>query len=158
MIRNAQNAVRRFLPSGGAGSGKLIALAAVVLVGIWGASGFYRVQPDELGVVMRFGAFDRTAPPGLNYRIPWPVETVTTPRVTRINRVDVGFRGAPDTAPGRDCRRRAGPKAVHPRVRRHFPRHREDADCPRGSVHHCSKTSLPDTPLWPPGSPPHGHF
>lgn len=100
MIRNAQNTVRRFLPSGGAGGGKAIALAGLVLVGVWAASGFYRVQPDELGVVMRFGAFDRTAPPGLNYRIPWPVEAVTTPRVTRINRVDVGFRGAPDTAAG----------------------------------------------------------
>ncbi|WP_421988677.1 FtsH protease activity modulator HflK [Roseococcus sp.] len=99
MIRNAQAAVRRFLPSGG-GGGKGIALGAVLLAGIWGASGFYRVQPDELGVVMRFGAFERTAPPGLNYRIPWPVESVTTPRVTRINRVDVGFRGAADTAPG----------------------------------------------------------
>jgi membrane protease subunit HflK len=52
------------------------------------------VDPDEQGVVLRFGAFDRTAPPGLNYHIPWPVESVTTPRVTRINRVDVGFRGA----------------------------------------------------------------
>jgi len=100
MIRNAQAAVRRFLPSGGVGGGKGIALAAVVLAGIWAASGFYRVQPDELGVVMRFGAFNRTAPPGLNYRVPWPVEAVSTPRVTRINRVDVGFRGAPDTAPG----------------------------------------------------------
>jgi len=99
MIRNAQAAVRRFLPRGG-GGGKGLALAAVLLVGIWGASGFYRVQPDELGVVMRFGAFDRTAPPGLNYRIPWPVESVTTPRVTRINRVDVGFRGSADSAPG----------------------------------------------------------
>jgi len=49
---------------------------------------------------MRFGAFDRTAPPGLNYALPWPVEAVTTPRVTRINRVDVGFRAAPDTVPG----------------------------------------------------------
>lgn len=100
LIRNAQATVRRFLPSGGAGGGKLIAIAGVVLVGIWAASGFYRVQPDELGVVMRFGAFDRTAPPGLNYRIPYPVEAVTTPRVTRINRVDIGFRGAPDAAPG----------------------------------------------------------
>jgi len=100
MIRNAQNTVRRLLPRGGAGGGKAIALAGVVLVGLWAASGFYRVQPDELGVVMRFGAFDRTAPPGLNYRIPWPVEAVTTPRVTRINRVDIGFRGAPDVTPG----------------------------------------------------------
>lgn len=100
MIRNAQNAVRRFLPRGGPSGGKAIGLAALVLAGIWAASGFYRVQPDELGVVMRFGAFDRTAPPGLNYRIPFPVETVTTPRVTRINRVDIGFRGAPDTVAG----------------------------------------------------------
>lgn len=99
MIRNAQAAVRRFLPRGG-GGGKGLALAAVLLVGVWAASGFYRVQPDELGVVMRFGAFERTAPPGLNYRIPWPVESVTTPRVTRINRVDVGFRGSADTVPG----------------------------------------------------------
>ncbi|MBY0338994.1 MAG: FtsH protease activity modulator HflK [Acetobacteraceae bacterium] len=99
VIRQAQDAVRRFLPRGG-GSGKLIGIAGLVVIGIWAASGFYRVQPDELGVVMRFGAFDRTTPPGLNYRIPWPVETVTTPRVTRINRVDVGFRGPADAPVG----------------------------------------------------------
>lgn len=94
MIRQAQDAVRRYLPRGG---GKGIALLGVLVVAVWAASGFYRVQPDEQGVVMRFGAFDRTAPPGLNYHIPWPVESVTTPRVTRINRVDIGFIGASDT-------------------------------------------------------------
>ncbi len=99
VIRQAQDAVRRFLPKGSAG-GKGIALLGIVLVGIWAASGFYRVQPDELGVVMRFGAFDRTSPPGLNYAVPWPVEAVTTPRVTRINRVDVGFRAPQDALPG----------------------------------------------------------
>ncbi len=97
VIRQAQEAVRRFLPKGG-GTGRLLGLAGILVVGLWGVSGFYRVQPDELGVVLRFGAFDRTTPPGLNYRIPWPVETVSTPRVTRINRVDVGFR-APADAP-----------------------------------------------------------
>jgi membrane protease subunit HflK len=91
MIRQAQDAVRRYLPRGG---GKGVALLGLVLVLVWAASGFYRVQPDEQGIVLRFGAFDRTAPPGLNYHIPWPVESVTTPRVTRINRVDVGFVGA----------------------------------------------------------------
>ncbi|MFN6956372.1 MAG: protease modulator HflK, partial [Acetobacteraceae bacterium] len=90
--------MRRFLPKGG---GKLFGLGAIVLVGLWAASGFYRVQPDEQGVVLRFGAFHRTTPPGLNYAIPWPVESVTTPRVTRINRVDVGFRAAPDTPTAR---------------------------------------------------------
>lgn len=93
MIRQAQEAVRRYLPRGG---GKGLALLGLVLVAFWGASGFYRVQPDEQGVVMRFGAFNRTAPPGLNYHIPWPVESVTTPRVTRINRVDIGFIGTPE--------------------------------------------------------------
>jgi membrane protease subunit HflK len=90
--------MRRFLPKGG---GKMIGLGAIVLVGLWAASGFYRVQPDEQGVVLRFGAFHRTTPPGLNYAIPWPVESVTTPRVTRINRVDIGFRGAPDAPTAR---------------------------------------------------------
>lgn len=100
-IRQAQEAVRRWLPrragSAGGSGGKGLAVLAVLALAAWGASGFYRVQPDEQGVVMRFGAFNRTTPPGLNYRIPWPVESVTTPRVTRINRVDVGFRSAVDS-------------------------------------------------------------
>ena len=95
-IRQAQDAIRRVLPSGGAGGGKLFALIGIVLVIGWAASGFYRVQPDEQGVVMRFGAFSHTTQPGLNYRLPWPVESHTTPRVTRINRVDIGFVGAQD--------------------------------------------------------------
>jgi membrane protease subunit HflK len=93
MIRQAQDAVRRYLPRGG---GKGAALLGLVLVAVWAASGFFRVQPDEQGVVMRFGAFDRAVPPGLNYHIPWPIESATTPRVTRINRVDIGFVGAAD--------------------------------------------------------------
>lgn len=97
-IRQAQEAIRRVLPSGGAGGGKLFALIGIVLVLGWAASGFYRVQPDEQGVVMRFGAFSHTTQPGLNYRLPWPVESHTTPRVTRINRVDIGFVGAQDGA------------------------------------------------------------
>jgi modulator of FtsH protease HflK len=90
LIRQAQAAVGRFLPSGGSGKG--LALLGVALFGIWAASGFYRVQPDEQGVVLRFGAFDRTTAPGLNYHIPWPIESVMTPRVTTENLVFVGFR------------------------------------------------------------------
>ena len=95
-IRQAQEALRRVLPGGGAGGGKLVALLGIVVVLGWALSGFYRVQPDEQGVVMRFGAFSHTTQPGLNYRLPWPVESHTTPRVTRINRVDIGFVGAQD--------------------------------------------------------------
>lgn len=91
LLRKGQDFARRFLPRG-FGGGRAIAIVAAVLVGGWLLSGFYRVQPDEQGVVLRFGAFHRTTPPGLNYALPWPIESVTTPRVTRINRIDVGFR------------------------------------------------------------------
>ena len=42
---------------------------------IWLASGFYRVLPDEVGVVLRFGAYNRTTQPGLNYHLPSPIES-----------------------------------------------------------------------------------
>ena len=57
----------------------------------------YRVLPDEQGVVLRFGKFVSTTQPGLNYHIPYPVETVLTPKVTKVNRIDVGFRSASDS-------------------------------------------------------------
>jgi membrane protease subunit HflK len=81
---------------GARGIGIMVALVAIV----WLSSGFYRVQPDEQGVVLRFGAYHRTAFPGLNYHVPWPVERVLLPAVTRINRVEVGFStGIADARP-----------------------------------------------------------
>ncbi|MDR3524648.1 MAG: FtsH protease activity modulator HflK [Acetobacteraceae bacterium] len=72
----------------------------VVVLG-WLGSGFYRVQPDEQGIVMRFGAYNRSAVSGLNYHLPWPVESVLRPAVTRINRVDIGYRSASVDSQGR---------------------------------------------------------
>jgi membrane protease subunit HflK len=95
VIRQAQDTVRRLLPRGMGGAG--LGLLALLLIGAWLASGIYRVQPDEQGIVLRFGAYTATTQPGLNYHLPWPIESVTTPRVTRINRVDVGFRASADT-------------------------------------------------------------
>ena len=94
-LRGLLTGRRPGLPKSG---GRGVALLALLAVAVWLATGFYRVQPDEQGVVLRFGAFDRTALPGLNYHIPWPIEAALTPSVTRINRVEVGFRpsGAPD--------------------------------------------------------------
>jgi modulator of FtsH protease HflK len=92
LIRQAQAWVRGFLPGGrGMGFGGLIILAAVV-VALWSASGFYRVQPDEQGIVLRFGAYKYWTAPGLHWHIPWPVEEVERPAVTRINRTEIGFR------------------------------------------------------------------
>jgi len=102
MIARAQAWLRGLLPGrpGRPGAprsgGRLVLLVVLLGVAVWLATGFYRVQPDEQGVVLRFGAFNRTSLPGLNYHIPWPVESALTPSVTRINRVAVGYRPVAD--------------------------------------------------------------
>jgi len=89
-LRKLQERVRGLLPGMGKGKGLIVVVAAVFV--LWLASGFYRVEPDELGVVLRFGAYNRTATPGLNYHLPVPVEKVLIPKVTRINRIEIGYR------------------------------------------------------------------
>ncbi|HUZ75250.1 MAG TPA: FtsH protease activity modulator HflK [Stellaceae bacterium] len=91
LLRRSQDRLRRILP-GGKGRGRGIALAVAAIAVLWMASGFYRVEPDEQGIVLRFGAYNRTTSPGLNYHLPAPIEMALTPKVTRVNRVEIGFR------------------------------------------------------------------
>ena len=97
IIRNIQKTINRFLPGGGSKSGKPIILILAILAIVWAASGLYRVLPDEQGVVLRFGKFVNTTQPGLNYHFPYPIETALTPKVTKVNRMDVGFRSGADS-------------------------------------------------------------
>ena len=97
IIREIQSKIKKFLPGGSSSGGKPIGLVLIILAFIWLASGLYRVLPDEQGVVLRFGKFTSTTQPGLNYHIPFPVETVLTPKVTKVNRMDVGFRSERDS-------------------------------------------------------------
>jgi membrane protease subunit HflK len=91
MLRRGQDQFRRVMPQNfGSGKGALIIVAALVL--LWLASGIYRVLPDEQGVVLRFGKYVYTTVSGLHWRLPWPIETVLTPKVTRVNRLEVGVR------------------------------------------------------------------
>ncbi len=96
LIRKAQGSVGKIFP-GGRGGNKPIYLGIIILLVLWALSGLYRVLPDEQGVVLRFGKFINTTQPGLNYHIPFPIERVLTPKVTKVNRIDVGFRSASDT-------------------------------------------------------------
>ncbi len=93
MLRRGQDRFRQLLPSG-RGSGTIIGLAVAAVVALWLASGFYRVQPDEVGVVLRFGAYNRMTQPGLNYHLPSPIESALTPSVTRQNRMEIGYRSS----------------------------------------------------------------
>ncbi|GLQ06416.1 protease modulator HflK [Sneathiella chinensis] len=67
----------------------IIIMIAIV---VWLASGFYKVETNEQGVVLRFGKWVETTQPGLNYHLPYPIETVLTPGVTKLNSIEIGFR------------------------------------------------------------------
>ncbi len=69
-------------------AGKLLILAVFL---VWAASGIFIVEPDEVGVVLRFGAFNRKVDAGPHYRFPYPFESVSTPKVTQVKRVELGF-------------------------------------------------------------------
>ena len=97
IIRNIQKTINRFIPGKGAKGGKPLFLGLIILLIIWAASGLYRVLPDEQGVVLRFGKFVNTTQPGLNYHFPYPIETALTPKVTKVNRMDIGFRSGSDS-------------------------------------------------------------
>ena len=64
-------------------------LAGFVVLG-WAATSIYRVQPDEQGVVLRFGKWVDTTGPGLHMHWPYPIETTLFPKVTAINQIQLG--------------------------------------------------------------------
>jgi len=97
VVEKIQKLINKFIPGGKSSGSKPIIFGLILLVAVWAFSGLYRVLPDEQGVVLRFGKFVSTTQPGLNYHIPYPVETVLTPKVTKVNRIDVGFRSASDS-------------------------------------------------------------
>ena len=73
-----------------------ISMGAFPLIGIalvlWMLTGIYVVGPDEVGVVQTFGKYSRAAQSGLNYHFPFPIEKVSTPKVTEVKRIEIGFR------------------------------------------------------------------
>ena len=96
IVKKIQNTINRFT-GGGTGGTKPIILGLIIIAILWTLSGLYRVLPDEQGVVLRFGKFVNTTQPGLNYHFPYPIETVLTPKVTKVNRIDIGFRSERDS-------------------------------------------------------------
>jgi len=98
LVRRLQDTLRRFLPGGGGGNSRTIALLVGAALILWLATGIYRVQPEEQGVALIFGKWVDTTLPGLHYNLPAPIGHVLTPKVTRVNQVEVGFRsGTGDT-------------------------------------------------------------
>ena len=90
LLRRGQDRLQQLLP-GGYFSGLGISVILLFIVAIWLASGFYRVQSEELGVVLRFGKYVRDAQPGLNYHLPYPIETVLLPKALRVSAISIGM-------------------------------------------------------------------
>ena len=61
-------------------------------VAFWLFTGVYMVGPDEVGVIRTFGAYTHQTQPGLNWHYPYPIQTVKTPKVTEVKRIEIGFR------------------------------------------------------------------
>jgi modulator of FtsH protease HflK len=99
ILRRGQDKLRRVLPGGNLG-GRGFALLVLGVIALWGFSGFFRVEPDEVGVVLRFGKAVREVQPGLNYHLPYPIETGLTPKALRVNKIDIGMRVVDDIRSG----------------------------------------------------------
>jgi modulator of FtsH protease HflK len=82
--------------------GVLAAVGVAILA--WASTSLYRVQPDEKGVVLRFGKWVATTEPGLHVHLPYPIETVLLPKVTQVNQIQIGVGssgGTGEAQPGR---------------------------------------------------------
>ena len=83
IVQNLQRRLSSLLGGGGGGSGSGRApggaggyILIVLLLVAWGATGIYRVDEAERGVVQRFGAYTDTTMPGLHWHLPVPIESV----------------------------------------------------------------------------------
>jgi membrane protease subunit HflK len=91
LVRKGQDRLRRSFP-GGMGTGRGLLIILILALIAWLFSGFYRVQPGEQGVVLRFGKWVQTTQPGLHWHMPSPIESAITPNVEAVNAIDIGFR------------------------------------------------------------------
>jgi len=69
--------------------GALLLIGAMVVI-----SAVFTIQPEEVGIILRFGEFNRTANPGLNFKLPAPVEQVLKVPVQRQLKQEFGFQTA----------------------------------------------------------------
>ncbi len=90
MIRKQQEKMRAVFSPDDGNEKRVVFLGLLAVLVLWLGSGIYRVNSDELGVVLRFGEYHRTTNPGLNYHFPYPIETVLVPAVTSVNKVEIG--------------------------------------------------------------------
>ncbi len=90
ILKRSQDRLKQAMPGGGLNKGMMLLLTLVGLAVVAFLGFTVRVNPDEQGIVTRFGAFHRQLTPGLSLRLPPPIEKVYLPKVTALNKTEVG--------------------------------------------------------------------
>ena len=91
-IQNIGGASGKFRKIFRGGFRGILIIAFLILGGLWLSTGVYTVEAGEQAVVRQFGKFHSLAEPGLNFRIPAPVQTITKVNVEAIRTTQIGFR------------------------------------------------------------------
>ncbi|API60040.1 HflK protein [Tardibacter chloracetimidivorans] len=91
LIRKGQERLRSSIPGGGGDPRRMWLMIAGGLIALWIVFGsFYRVDPQERGVVMRFGKYVETTGPGMHMKLPTPIDTVQKVPVETVSSIDIG--------------------------------------------------------------------
>jgi membrane protease subunit HflK len=72
------------------GSKASVLIGAGAVFFIWICSGFFIIQEGQAGVIMTFGKYDYTAKPGINWHLPWPIQSAETVNLSGVRSVEVG--------------------------------------------------------------------
>jgi modulator of FtsH protease HflK len=95
ILRRSQEKLKNVLPGGGGNIGvRGIAFVVLAAVGVWLLTGFYTVQPAEVGIEQIFGRYAGKKLQGLQYNFPYPIGSVTKLPVARRNTLEIGIRTA----------------------------------------------------------------
>jgi membrane protease subunit HflK len=92
LLRRSQDKMKSYIP-GGFGSARGIAIVVILVIAGWMLTGFYTVQPNEVGIPLIFGKAQDKTGPGFHWNLPAPIGHVEKPEVTSIKRVEIGGRG-----------------------------------------------------------------
>ncbi len=94
-LKRGQDKIKQVMPGSGL-PGPMLFLIFLVGAAVLAFFAFtFTVRPDESGVVLRFGKFDREVGQGIHFRLPYPLEDVRKPTVTRENSTHIGMRLLP---------------------------------------------------------------
>ena len=71
---------------------KIIRWVIIIAVAVFILTGLYTINPEEVGVIQRFGKYIKTTEPGLHFKIPFGIDTLTKVPIKKIKKEEFGFR------------------------------------------------------------------